>query len=131
VENIKSPGHKTTKWIRWTARVIGTLIVAFWVLMGLGYAFSDTEEWTWESAVITVLIITSAVGLIIAWWREGIGGTILVVTGVAFGVFAYITAGHNKAFAVLVSGLPFFVIGLMFLVSWQRAKILRVSENKK
>lgn len=63
-------------------------------------------------------LIVSVCGVLIAWRRERAGGAILVLCGLALSVFAYFSAGHNKAFAILVSGVPFFVPGVLFLLSW-------------
>ena len=41
----------------------------------------------------------------------------------ALSAFAYVTAGQNKLFAVLVSGAPFMVAGALFVVSgWRSSK---------
>jgi high-affinity Fe2+/Pb2+ permease len=69
------------------------------------------------------LMIASASGVLIAWRREAMGGATLVVCGLALSVFAYFSAGHNKAFAILVSGVPFFVTGVLFLLSWWMLKL--------
>ncbi len=61
-------------------------------------------------------------GVLIAWRRERIGGTVMVIGAIALGTFAYVTAGHNKVFAVLVSGVPFLVPGILFLASWRRSR---------
>jgi hypothetical protein len=39
--NVNDVGDRATKWIRWVARIWGTLIVAFTLLMLIGYA------WNW------------------------------------------------------------------------------------
>jgi len=39
--NVNDVGDRATKWIRWIARIWGTLIVAFTLLMLIGYA------WNW------------------------------------------------------------------------------------
>jgi hypothetical protein len=71
--------------------------------------------------VLAVLIVASALGVLIAWWREGIGGTIIVICAVAHSTFAYIASGHNKRFAMLITGGPLLVAGILFLASWWRS----------
>jgi hypothetical protein len=114
----ESRGDGATKWIRWIARGLGSLVAGLWLLTGILHAFVEPEPWTLESSILAVLIIASAVGVLIAWWREGIGGTIVVVVGIAYSAFAWVAAGHNKGFAMLISGGPFLVVGTLFLVSW-------------
>jgi len=94
---------KNKNWPRTTAQFFGSIVVAFWLLMGVGYAFSESGPFTWESAVITALIIITTVGFVIAWRREKIGGTILIVAGVIHSTFAGIVSGHNHLYAILIS----------------------------
>jgi hypothetical protein len=68
-----------------------------------------------------VLIVTSILGVLVAWFREGLGGAILLTVGVAHSTFALFAAGHNRGLAMLISGGPFLLIGVLFLASWWRA----------
>ncbi len=110
--------------MRITSRTIGVILVSFWVLMGVGYGVGGGESFSWESFGITVLIICNAIGLIIAWKNEKVGGWVLAITGIAFGIFAHVTAGRNELYAVAVSGLPFFIVGILFLC------LNRITEKK-
>jgi hypothetical protein len=53
----------------------------------------------------------------LGWIARGLG----TLAGAALCVFAYLTAGHNQGFAVLVSGAPFLLAGILLLVSSKRA----------
>jgi hypothetical protein len=75
------------------------------------------------------LILFSIVSVFIAWFREFYGGGLLVVVGLMHCVFAIIVAGHNKFFAVLISGVPFIIAGLLFLASWRESNVARISLN--
>jgi len=121
--NTNNTGDRATRWVRWIARGIGSLVVALWLFMGIGYGIVESGPRTLEDAIMTGLIITSTLGVLIAWWREGIGGTVLVICAVAHSTFAYIVAGHNKGFAMLISGGPFSLIGILFLASWWRSRV--------
>lgn len=113
-------GGSPVKWMRWLARGIGSTVAGLWLLIGVLHGIGDSEPWTWESTVITVLVAASALGVFIGWWKEAIGGVILVTVAMTFSAFAWVTAGHNKGFAMLISGGPFLVAGTLFLVSWWR-----------
>jgi hypothetical protein len=67
-----------------------------------------------------VLVAAVALGVLIGWWREAIGGAALVIVAITFSAFAWVTAGHSKGFAMLISGGPFLVAGTLFLASWWR-----------
>jgi len=115
-------GDQPAKRIHWTARGAGLLTTALWLLMVIGYAVDGTEPWTWESTVIMVLIIASTLGFVTAWWREWVGGVVLVTCAIAHSTFACFAAGHNHAFAMLISGGPYLVIGILFLWSWKKSR---------
>ncbi|RMG45280.1 MAG: hypothetical protein D6723_18550 [Acidobacteria bacterium] len=56
--------------------------------------------------------------MLIAWWKEGLGGLLLFACGIAGSMFAGMAAGRNKAMAMLVTGGPFVVAGFFFIGSW-------------
>jgi hypothetical protein len=113
-------GDGPVKWMRWLARGIGSAVAGLWLFIGVVHGVGDSEPWTLESTVIAVLIVASALGVLIGWCREAIGGAALVVVAITFSTFAWVTAGHNKGFAMSISGGPFLVVGVMFLASWWR-----------
>ena len=113
-------GKQVALWLRWLARGLGTLVAGFWVFIGILEVIFGPDPWTVESAVLAVLIVAAAVAVTVAWWREGIGGSLLLLVGVAYGVFAFVAAGHNKLFAVAITGVPVLLVGLLFLGSWWR-----------
>jgi hypothetical protein len=120
--SVSNNGDRATKWMRWIARGIGSLVVAFWLFMGIAYDIVESRPWTLEDMIMAGLVTTSALGVLIAWWREGIGGIILVICAAAHSTFAYVVAGHNKALAMLISGGPFLLIGSLFLAVWWRSR---------
>jgi len=60
-------------------------------------------------------------GMMLAWWREGLGGSITVGSLLAFYVLHTATAGRlPKGWAWLVLATP----GFLFLWSWKRSRKL-------
>ena len=107
---------------RWVARGLGSLVAAFWVFIGVASGISEPGPWTLESAIMAGLIVASALSVLVAWWREGVGGALVVVCAVAHSTFACFAAGHNRGLAILISGGPFLLIGVLFLASWWRSR---------
>ena len=105
-------------WLHWVARGLGTLVASFWVFIGSLEAIAGPDPWTIESTVWAALIVAAAVAVAVAWWREGIGGALLLLFGLAHGVFAFVAAGDNKLFTVAITGVPFLLVGFLFLGSW-------------
>ena len=115
--------NRKVKWIRWPARIIGTIIASFWVLSLVASAIAEYgTPITLEGIILAVIVVVNTAGVIIAWRREKIGGIIIVAAAAVLCIFAYITAGHNKIFAMLFSGFPFLISGILFLVSWWESR---------
>jgi len=119
LENIGNTGDKLTLRLRDVARTLGSMISVLWLLAGVGYATLD--PWTWESELVIVFLFFLALSVGIAWWKAKVGGIMLIVLSVAFSTFACIEAIHNHVLAVFLSGGPFLMVGILFLVTWQRA----------
>ncbi|MBU2236345.1 hypothetical protein KKA01_04815 [Patescibacteria group bacterium] len=75
-----------------------------------------------ESFILTCLVIFAAVGVVIAWKNAKNGGMLTLVAGIALSVFALFSAGHNHAFAMLISGGPYIIAGALFLASCKKSK---------
>jgi len=116
---------RVTKRIRRTARITGSIIGGVWLFVGIAHAIQESGPPERDGIIMAILMITSVIGVIVAWWREKIGGTILIIVGIAHCIFAYLVAGRNRGFAMLVSGVPFLVIGALFLVAWWRSEAKR------
>jgi hypothetical protein len=125
----KQNNDRSVKILRWLARGIGTLMASLWLFIVIVSIFTEGTELDTESAIMTILIFSSLFGVSVAWFRELEGGIILLIVAIAHSIFALIEAGHNKGFAVLISGGPFFVIGSLFIITWWRSKKSYISAN--
>lgn len=114
----QSPGNRAALWLRRMARGLGVLLAGFWVFIGILQAFVGSDPWTIESAVLAALIVAGALAVAAGWWRAGIGGLLLMLVGAVHCAFAWVAAGHNKLFAVAITGIPFLLVGALFLASW-------------
>ena len=121
---------RSSKRIRWVARVFAALFSSFWLFVAVVSLIFDPLSRDPESLIMAFLILLSIVGVVTAWFRELYGGVLLLVVGLMHCAFAYIVAGHNKAFAVLISGVPFIIAGLLFLASWRDSKVAHISRNE-
>ena len=105
--------------VRWTARAWAVasilLIAAFFV--GEGFHPSQIEPREWLGLVFFPVGICA--GMILAWWREGLGGGITVSSLLIFYVIHFATAGtFPKGWAWWVFAAP----GFLFLLSWQQSR---------
>ena len=123
MKNISNSNDRTAKRIRWAARVIGIIIGAFWTISLIASSIAEFgTPVPIEGFILAGLITINVAGVIIAWWKEKIGGIIIVAAAVSLCTFSYIEAGHNKILAMLFSGFPFLISGILFLISWWRSK---------
>ena len=108
--------------LMWFARIGGVIISIFWLTSLFGSAVGESIEsqlsLTLEGILLSVLIVASTIGVGIAWKHPLIGGKITVISSLFLCIFAYFSAGHNKIFAVAVSGLPYFLVGVLFIQSY-------------
>ncbi len=75
---------------------------------------------------MAILIVASALAVLVAWWQERIGAILVILVGVAHCVFAFLVSGHNTLFAMFISGVPFLLVGILFLMSWRQMRSLGV-----
>jgi hypothetical protein len=80
------------------------------------------SPWPLEGTILAGLLIITALGLLIAWSREGVGGTLLLVGAIVLGTFSYLTAEHDKVWNMLLMGGPFLVAGILFLACWRQSE---------
>ena len=119
--------------IRWTARIIGTLMVAFTLFIGIGEMLeSYNKHGVSASDTFDILMIITftfwgagLAGLILALWKEGLGG---IVSLVSFIIFISLVGINPKPDASLSNVLFIFLIpSVLYLCYWW---LTRKSSNK-
>ena len=116
MEGKASDEGRLSQVVRWTARAWAVasvgLVLAF--LVGEGFHPSQIEPREWLGLVFFPVGICA--GMILAWWREGLGGGITVSSLLIFYVIHFATAGtFPRGWAFLFFAAP----GFLFLLSWQ------------
>jgi len=101
---------------RLIARILAIVASVYWSVPILGGIFSR-EPFTLEGEILFVLVLAAILGFVVSWRHVKLGATVMILSAVALCVFAYITAGRSKLLAVLVSGVPFLISGVMLLIS--------------
>jgi hypothetical protein len=115
--------HTVQMVVRWLARAISTLAAAVWMLIMLDILACDLLVGfvclSWETILLVVMAVLSLVSVIIAWWREGLGGCVMLLWGLTFTIIAYVTSRPQHIYSMLITGVPFIVASFLFLVSWR------------
>lgn len=115
--------------IRWIARLLGGLIVEFFLILSIGYALESPNLGPGKEPLLKFLlgdmsIILMLVGIIVAWLREVIGGEIILGGFVFYLTGVLITTKSYPDYRIYWSWfyLIFPVIGLLHFVCWWQSR---------
>ncbi len=103
------------KILRLIARIWSLLSIGFILAIFIGEALSGEGVWPTSAEWLGLALFPSGVlfGLVVAWWREGIGGAVALLSLAGFYLWMWLQNGR------LPEG-PFFVLvaapGLLFLI---------------
>ena len=108
--------------IRWTAAIIGTLMVAFVLIFFIGYMFEGNKKSGNGPGLDTFTIITFVVwgiglaGLLLAIWKPGMGGLISLLGFIVFNILVAVNPNPDSSYAVVL--LLFLLPSILFLLFW-------------
>jgi hypothetical protein len=135
--NVDDVGDRATKWIRWIARIWGTLIAVCTLLVLIGYAGNwvttgkvdphAVEDYPPIENLPPLLALLSVLGLCVAWRWEGLGGAIAVVfnlAGLPVLLIHWPIAHDFPRYLVAPYGTWMIIAipGILYLVCWWRSK---------
>lgn len=107
--------------LSWFARICGLIISAAWLYQMITAlvegGFSALHHQTSTGIILFLLISTLSVGVIIAWRHPQAGGKFIIVLSILLSIFIYFSDDSNRLIPILYQGLPFFLIGLLFIQS--------------
>ena len=119
----------TAKRIRWAARIITLVITVLFLWFLIGETIMSIQEEGFkfyaESLFIVVPTAIAVSGCIVSWWRERVGGSLLILASIAFGIFPSVSAEqHQVPWSMLdallnwlMLGSEFLIVGILFLMS--------------
>jgi hypothetical protein len=120
--------------IRWIARIIGTLFALFCLL----YLSSDLAEvlrpaqgipprpWNFLKIALAISFLSSIAGLILAFWKEGIGGLIAFAGMVLSLIIMKFNPDANFNFTIFTLLIP----SLLYLLYWFLSRKSSVKKGK-
>jgi hypothetical protein len=116
--------QRLIKRLRLTARIIASAAAFFLLIFLVGGAVEelvaeDAEGLNIEGITLGLLGLVAVAGCIIAWRREKLGGIILMLVALGFGIHIAFIAGRNHFLAWLVIGFPYLLAGALFLYTWR------------
>ena len=122
-------------WHRSTARILIIIAIVFWLWFGIGSAYVERAgpvNWLMHILVPGGIFILST---LVAWRWPAIGGTLLVLEGIAalgFIVRAFLQGRFTASTLTLMCltlGLPPLAAGILFLFSWQSSSDSDIARN--
>ena len=111
--------------IRWTARIIGSLLVIFTLIIVVGELFQSKFSLNTYNTISFIIWGGGLVGLILALWKEGLGGIISVLCFFISNILAAVnpTPGARYTYVFLLFMIP----SILYIVYWL---LERDSSNK-
>jgi hypothetical protein len=115
--------------INWVARIFGLIIVVVFLVFIIGDTVDTIRggevEFDIEILYIILPIVLALAGYILAWWHKTIGGSLLILVSIIFGIFMFVAIQRHQMTSSdfralegwLILGLPFLVVGALFLIS--------------
>ena len=118
---------RTSEEVKWATRIITLAIALFYLIVGIQNVMSMQNE-DFKLDVDNLLVVVPSVialsGCIASWWRERVGGSLLIVASVAYCVLLYISnLQHQLLWPMLtlflnclIPGSIFLIAGILFLI---------------
>jgi hypothetical protein len=115
----------------WAARLIALAATTSLLLAWLLQMVWRPVLWASDILYLTYLAIALG-GCIVSWWRQWLGGILLVLVSLAFG--SYLGLSSPWGIAVIVAwtpqyGAPFLIASVLFLLSWWLSKETQLLEK--
>jgi hypothetical protein len=105
----------------WFARICGLIISGVWLFQIISSVIDGGFESLHHEAstgiILFLLITTLSIGVLIAWRQPLSGGKFIIVLSVLLSIFIYFTNLNNRFIPILYQGLPYFLVGLLFIQS--------------
>ncbi len=128
MENEEITRDYERKAIRNVARGISSVVAGFILLFAVGQWIQQLsagrllQAWRLSTTGMAVYIILIALGSSLGWWRENIGGTILVIAGLGMLLAVFIFLPLHDYWLSLIFCLPFLLSGILYLIYWKQSK---------
>ena len=104
------------------ARVGSIASITLLILLFLGEAFRPSEISANEWAGLLFFPIGITIGMIVAWWKEGLGSSLTLLSLLAFYlVYGYLLGNHINGWAFIAFTSP----GFLFLLHWLCASLVK------
>jgi len=115
--NTNSNLNITTLSLRWIARAASLLSIGTILLFFVGFNPGSVRPREWVGFAFFPAGVV--VGMIVAWWKEGLGACITLISLAGlYAVYGWLMGSNVNGLAFIVFASP----GLLFLICWLLSK---------
>jgi hypothetical protein len=115
--NTNSKLNITTLSLRWIARAASLLSIGTILLFFVGFDPGSVRPREWVGLAFFPAGVV--VGMIVAWWKEGLGACITLISLAGlYAVYGWLMGSNVNGLAFIVFASP----GLLFLICWLLSK---------
>ena len=106
--------------VRWSASIIGTLIVVLTLLFFIGYLIEGKNKPAANFDISTILTFVvwgiGLAGLLLALWKPGTGGLISFLSLIVFNIMVALSPNPESHYSFVL--LIFLLPSILFLIFW-------------
>lgn len=72
------------------------------------------------NGLLLLFLALATAGLLAAWWQQGVGGVIAILSALIVAGMVYTTGGQNRLLEAFIYGSPFLIAGGLFVAcAWR------------
>jgi len=118
--------------IRWVARITGTLLVVFTLIVGIGIIIDAAKNAVTPSAPLVkiefLFLGIALLGLLMALWKEGLGGFISLFCLLIMFILSILVPQSDKV-GLLITVLVYAAPSLLYIFYWWKNKTKPFHKN--
>jgi hypothetical protein len=130
--NDQNPNRKKANALLWASRIFASAIVLFFALFFIPSIIGSItreesflpENNKWQGVIMTIWFIMLVTGYILSWFKEGLGGLVMILAALTVSLPFIIFASN---FGSLIFGATSFAAGFLFLIYWRDMRRKRAS----
>lgn len=104
------------KFLRIFTRVLASLFAAFELTIIIGEIMGDMGPITFIGVMVGVFGFLLPLLVVVSFFRERLGGILMVSVGVLYAIFIFVTAGSNRLIAATAISGIYWIPGILFIL---------------
>ena len=114
--------------LRWIARIMGTIVVVFFLSLFIG-EFLRKGYLNFNHPLMSVFMALSMIGILLAWRWEGFGGFLGAISIILFDLVNVFWYQTPKMVNTIIGSLLWFIPSIIFIYCWWATKVYLKQQN--